>query len=106
MNKKIVFLLVFIFSCMFAYSQGNTLYNHSEIEYLSSFRIMGEIDLRTEKDVSAPVVYRTLNHEGANAAKAQALFVGKYGKKEFLKMQENFMRNTILQRHRKFLVRI
>lgn len=28
--------------------------------------------------------------DGANAAKAQALFVGKYGKKEFLKMQEKF----------------
>ena len=26
--------------------------------------IMGEIDLRTEKDYSAEVKYRTLNHEG------------------------------------------
>ena len=25
---------------------------------------MGEIDLRTEKDISSPVKYRTLNHEG------------------------------------------
>ena len=25
---------------------------------------MGEIDLRTEKDTSSPVIYRTLNHEG------------------------------------------
>ena len=28
--------------------------------------------------------------DGANAAKAQALFIGKYGKKEFLKMQEKY----------------
>ena len=25
---------------------------------------MGEFDLRTEKDISSPVKYRTLNHEG------------------------------------------
>ncbi len=25
---------------------------------------MGEIDLRTEKEISSPVKYRTLNHEG------------------------------------------
>ena len=25
---------------------------------------MGEIDLRTEKNISSPVKYRTLNHEG------------------------------------------
>ena len=36
----------------------------SRIKEFSSFRIMGEIDLRTGKDYSSEVKYRTLNHEG------------------------------------------
>ena len=60
------FLLVF-FNLIFAfslYAHGNTLTDHSKIKKLSSFRIMGEIDLRTEKDYSSAVKFRTLNHEG------------------------------------------
>ncbi len=53
----------FIFAIVL-YAHGNTLTDHSQIKELSSFRIMGEIDLRTEKDYSSAVKYRTLNHEG------------------------------------------
>ena len=63
--KKNFFLLSmsFIFAIVL-YAHGNTLTDHSQIKELSSFRIMGEIDLRTEKDYSSAVKYRTLNHEG------------------------------------------
>lgn len=63
-TRKIALFLIFIINCIFAYSHGGTLYDHSKIEKLSSFRIQGEIDLRIEKDISASVAYRTLNHEG------------------------------------------
>ena len=46
------------------YAHGNALADHSKIKELSSFIIMGELDLRTEKDISSSVKYRTLNHEG------------------------------------------
>lgn len=39
-------------------------YDHSRITPLSDFRMMGEVELRTQKDSAAPVSYRTLNHEG------------------------------------------
>ena len=55
---------MFVFNCTFAYSHGYTLYDHSEIERLSSFRIQGEMELRVEKNISAPIIYRTINHEG------------------------------------------
>lgn len=64
MVRKIALLLAFVLVCTFAHSLESVLYDHSEIEEFSSFRIQGEIDLRSEKDVSAPIVYRTLNHEG------------------------------------------
>ena len=63
--KRNFFLLSmsFIFTISL-YAHGNTLKDHSQIKEFSSFRIMGEIDLRTEKDYSSAVKYRTLNHEG------------------------------------------
>ncbi|MBQ0052162.1 MAG: hypothetical protein KBT11_08905 [Treponema sp.] len=64
MIRKIALLLVCIFSCTFVHSRGTILYDHSKIERLSTFRIFGVVDLRSVKDISAPVVYRTLNHEG------------------------------------------
>ena len=63
---KRFFLLIF-FTLIFSISlhaHGYTLTDHSKIKELSSFTIMGEIDLRTEKNISSPVKYRTLNHEG------------------------------------------
>lgn len=64
---KRFFLLLFfylLFSLsLYAYG-GCILTDHSQIKELSSFRILGEIDLRIEKDVSVPAKYRTLNHEG------------------------------------------
>ena len=63
---KRIFSIIF-FSLVFSltlYAHGYTLNDHSQIKELSSFVIMGEIDLRTEKDISANVKYRTLNHEG------------------------------------------
>ena len=61
------FFLIVFFSLIFSlslYAHGYTLTDHSQIKEMSYFRIMGEIDLRTEKNYSAPVKYRTLNHEG------------------------------------------
>lgn len=58
-----IFLLVsFLLPALSA--RGNTLQDHSKIKELSAFTILGEIDLRVEKDYSAKVKYRTLNHEG------------------------------------------
>ena len=56
----VFFGLIFSFTL---YALGNTLTDHSRIKEFSSFRIMGEIELRTEKDIKAPVRYSTLNHE-------------------------------------------
>ncbi len=53
----------------FLYAYGCTLTDHSKIKELSSFRIMGEIDLRTGRDFSSSVKYRTLNHEGGTNVK-------------------------------------
>lgn len=61
------FFLLLIFSFVFSLTlnaRGYMLDDHSKIKELSTFRIMGEIDLRTEKDISSEVKYRTLNHEG------------------------------------------
>lgn len=67
--KRFLFLIIFIFLSLALYAYGSTLTDHSQINELSSFRIMGEIDLRTEKDYSGPVKYRTLNHEGGMKVK-------------------------------------
>lgn len=62
--KKLLCLIFFSLSALvYAFGSG-TLDDHSKISRLSSFMLMGEIDLRTENDVSAPVKYKTLNHEG------------------------------------------
>ena len=62
--KRFLPLICFSFLTFSLYAQGITLSDHSKIKELSSFRIMGQIDLRTEKDYSSAVKYRTLNHEG------------------------------------------
>lgn len=63
--KRIVLLLFFsLISSIALYAHDDILTDHSKIKNLSSFTIMGEIDLRSTKDVSSPVEYRTLNHEG------------------------------------------
>ena len=64
--KKEFFCFIF-FNLIFSltlHAHGYTLTDHSKIKELSSFTIMGEIDLRTEKNISSPVKYKTLNHEG------------------------------------------
>ena len=64
--KKIIFLILAVLlsnSLLFAFSDA-TLDDHSKISRLSSFRVMGNIDLRIEKDKNATVAYTTLNHEG------------------------------------------
>ena len=64
MKRQILLIfLIMIFSPVLT-AHGITVTDHSKIKELSSFTIMGEIDLRTEKDYSAQVKYRTLNHEG------------------------------------------
>lgn len=67
--KKFLFLILFTFFSLFLHAHGSTLNVHSQIKEMSSFRIMGEIDLRTEKDYSSAVKYRTLNHEGGMKVK-------------------------------------
>jgi hypothetical protein len=74
--KKLLCLILFSISVfLYAFDRG-TLDDHMKIARLSSFRLMGEIDLRTENDVSAPVKYRTLNHEGG--MKVTVLEIGDY----------------------------
>ncbi|MCR5061644.1 MAG: hypothetical protein K6A89_00015 [Treponema sp.] len=62
--KKFLHILCFSFLILSLYANGITLTDHSKIKELSSFRIMGTIDLRTEKDYSSEVKYKTINHEG------------------------------------------
>ena len=62
--KRFLLLICFNFLSLVLYAQGITLTEHSRIKELSTFRVMGEIDLRTEKNYSSEVKYRTLNHEG------------------------------------------
>lgn len=62
--KKFLFLILFTFFSLFLHAHGSILTDHSKIKELSSFSIRGEIDLRTEKDFSSEVKYRTLNLEG------------------------------------------
>ena len=72
MKKFLLLLLIsFIFLPLFLYAQTyeSTSTDHSQIKELSSFMIMGEIDLRAEKDYSSQVNYRTLNHEGGMKVK-------------------------------------
>ena len=58
------FLLFVCFLSLSLYAKENTLQDHSKIKELSTFTILGVMDLRTEKDFSSEVKYRTLNHEG------------------------------------------
>ncbi len=67
--KRCLFLIFFTVLTVVLYARGITLTDHSKIQELSSFTIRGEIDLRTEKDYSADVRYRTLNHEGGMKVK-------------------------------------
>jgi hypothetical protein len=62
--KKGFLLICLTFFSFFLYAHGIILTDHSKIKEQSSFTIMGEIDLRTQKDYSAQVKYKTLNHEG------------------------------------------
>ena len=60
-----IFLLVIVTASIYGYGgKGITLTDHTQIKALSSFRMLGAVDLRTGKDTAAPVRYRTLNHEG------------------------------------------
>ena len=63
---KHYFLLLILLSQIFCFAQAEeaVLNDHTGISVQSSFRIMGVIDLRTEKDYSSEVKFRTLNHEG------------------------------------------
>ena len=67
--KRLLLLICFSLLTLSLYAHGFTLTDHSKIKELSSFKIMGVIDLRTEKDYSAEVKYRTLNHEGGMKVK-------------------------------------
>ena len=62
--KKICFFICLNFLSLFLFANGIILTDHSRIKELSSFTIMGQIDLRTEKKYSSEIKYRTLNHEG------------------------------------------
>ena len=63
MMRKIIVLLL-ILCPMFIYAHGVVVNDHAKIKEFSSFRILGVLDLRIEKDTSVSPKYRTLNHEG------------------------------------------
>ena len=58
--------------CLHAHDTA-PLADHTRIQPLSDFRVMGEFELRTQKDRAAPVACRTLNHE--NGMKLRVLEV-------------------------------
>ena len=64
MNRLFCTSALLIIVPALALAQGVTLSDHSTITVLSDFRIQEPVELRTEKDISAEVRYRTLNHEG------------------------------------------
>lgn len=64
MKKILLHISLNLIFTLVLYAHGSTLKEHSQIKELSSFRIMGVIDLRIEKDYSSEVKNRTLNHEG------------------------------------------
>lgn len=64
MKKIFLFICIALILTSLLYAHGNILSDHSKIKEYSSFRILGEIDLRTKKNISSSVKYRTLNHEG------------------------------------------
>lgn len=64
MNRLFCTSALLIIVPALALAQGVTLSDHSAITVLSDFRIQDPVELRTEKDISAEVRYRTLNHEG------------------------------------------
>ena len=61
--KKAFFILILFFQTQ-VFANPSNFINHSKIKELSDFRVMGTFDLRTEKDISSPVKYQTINHEG------------------------------------------
>ena len=69
MKKRTLLIWLILLVSLVLYADGYTLTDHSEIKELSSFRMLGEIDLRTDKDFSSPIKYRTLNHEGGMKVK-------------------------------------
>ncbi len=65
--KKLFTLLLLLLggASIYGYGgQGIPLTDHTQIKVHSSFRMLGAVDLRSGKDTTAPVRYRTLNHEG------------------------------------------
>ncbi len=69
MKKRTLLIWLILLVSLVLYADGYTLTDHSGIKELSSFRMLGEIDLRTDKDFSSPIKYRTLNHEGGMKVK-------------------------------------
>ena len=66
MIKKLplrLFFLLLVFLPSFSSASEVILEDHSKIQVLSDFRLMGTVELRKEKETSAPADYRTLNHE-------------------------------------------
>ena len=66
-SKLITLIAIFLLTSLLSpalSARGNTLQDHSKIKELSAFTILGVMNLRTEKDFSSEVKYRTLNHEG------------------------------------------
>ena len=62
--KKIILLLLLISQVLFLSTADEAFVEHSRISYMSSFRILGVIELRAQKDKNSSVTYCTLNHEG------------------------------------------
>ena len=67
MIKRYITMLMLLLPLLFPatlFAKGVTLTDHAKITELSSFCIMGEHELRTEKSIESEVMFRTLNHEG------------------------------------------
>ena len=79
-----VLLLIFP-AALFA--KGITLTDHTKIKELSTFRVTGEYELRTQKSPKSEVKFCTLNHEGGMEVRVLEIFEkSEYkGKNEYLK---------------------
>ena len=109
--KRLLLITYLTFLSLALHAHGYTLNDHSKIKELSTFRLMGGIDLRTEKNYSAEVKYKTLNHEGGMKVRVLEILKtdvqnNKSGKWFYVLLTSPMWVSTgeWIERHQKFLI--
>lgn len=112
-RKRNIFtaFLILIFLPSYIFSNEVILQDHSKIQILSDFRLIGTVELRTEKEKSAPVACRTLNHEGGINARVleilgEDVYKNEHGKWLYILLTKPIWAESgeWLEQHSKFLI--